>query len=90
MSQQSDWIAEDGHQNGDEPEDDPRHLGDTLIWGTTVVVQTCMNIFRLFIENFTLENNDATTTRLISHFYTLCNVINIDMVRRITHSSILL
>jgi len=59
MSQQSELATDESHQIGDEPFEDPGHLGDTLIWGTTVVVQTCMNIFRLFIENFTLQNNST-------------------------------
>lgn len=58
MSHQSEQFQDDVHQNGDDAyAEDPRHLGDTLIWGTTVVVQTCMNIFRMFIENFNSQNN---------------------------------
>ena len=51
--------------------DDPAHLGDTIIWGTTVVVQTCMNIFRLFMQNLNVTGDDTTGFELlfVGQFY---------------------
>jgi hypothetical protein len=50
------------HQNNTNPGldavEEARNLDGTVIWGTNIVLQSCVNAFRRFVDNFRLPGNN--------------------------------
>jgi hypothetical protein len=65
---------EDEHafeMDDEEEEQLQAHLAETRIWGTDVNVQTCLNVFRNFIEFFGLQEDGRT-----SHYLALIEIMH--------------
>lgn len=51
-----------------------QHMAETRIWGTDLNIQTCLNVFQVFIEYFGVQVR--TMWLLLFVWYCLCSVLN--------------